>query len=160
MMSLRFDGHKAALAADPQRHRITAVAVLPGNAHDHERALDLVEQMEANRAVQVTETIGACAAGDSETRRAFADAGRPLGAKVPQRRGQAQFPKDEFQIDLDTMTCGCPGGQATRARVSISVQALPAGPQHRTLAPAFPCRGAREVSQPGLPSCLMGERHS
>ena len=116
----RFDGHKAALAADPQRQLITAVAVLPGNAQDHERALDLVEQTEANVEVEVTETIGDCAYGDSETRRAFADAGRRLVAKVPQRGGQAQLPKDDFQINLDTMTCVCPGGHATQTLVSIS----------------------------------------
>ena len=116
----RFDGHKGALAVDPESQLITAVAVLPGNAQDHERALDLVEQTEANVEGRVTETIGDCAYGDSETRRAFADAGRQLGAKVPQRRCQAQIPTDDFQIDLGTMTCVCPGGHATQTLVSIS----------------------------------------
>ena len=32
--SQRFDGHKAAVAVDPQSQLITAVAVLPGNAPD------------------------------------------------------------------------------------------------------------------------------
>jgi hypothetical protein len=41
-------------------------------------------------------------------------------AKVPQRRCHAQLPKDEFQLDLDTMTCGCPGGHTTQTLVSIS----------------------------------------
>ena len=116
----RFDGHKSAIAVDPDSQLITAVAVLPGNAQDHEQALDLVEQAEVNAEATVEETVGDCAYGDSETRRAFAGAGRQLVAKVPQRRGQAYFPKDDFRIDLETLTCTCPGGQATRTLVSVS----------------------------------------
>lgn len=44
----RFDGHKVHLAVDPESRLITAVDVLAGNAADHERALRLVEQSEAN----------------------------------------------------------------------------------------------------------------
>ena len=116
----RFAGHKSALAVDPDSQLITAVAVLPGNAQDHEQALELVEQAEVNTEATVEETVGDCAYGDSETRRTFADAGRKLVAKVPQRRGQAYFPKDAFRIDLETLTCTCPGGQATQTLVSIS----------------------------------------
>jgi hypothetical protein len=38
----RFDGHKAAVAVDPESRLITAADVLAGNAPDHERALELV----------------------------------------------------------------------------------------------------------------------
>lgn len=116
----RFDGHKTAIAVDPESQLITAVGVLPDNAQDHEQALGLVEQAEVNAEAAVEETVGDCAYGDSETRRTFADAGRQLVAKVPQRRGQAYFPKDDFRIDLEAMTCTCPGGQTTRTLVSIS----------------------------------------
>ncbi len=116
----RFDGHKAAIAVDPESQLITAADVLPGNAQDHERALELVEQAEANADLEVEETVGDCAYGDSETRRLFADAGRSLVAKVANRRGQAQFPKDDFRIDLESMSCTCPAGQQTRKVVSIS----------------------------------------
>jgi hypothetical protein len=116
----RFDGHKNAIAVDPDSQLITAVGVLPGNAQDHEQALELVEQAEVNAEATVEETIGDCAYGDSETRRAFADARRKLVAKVPQRRGQAYFPKDDFRIDLETLTCTCPGGQTTQTLVSVS----------------------------------------
>ena len=94
--------------------------MLPGNAQDHEQALELVEQAEVNAEAAVEETVGDCAYGDSDTRRTFADAGRKLVAKVPQRRGQAYFPKDDFRIDLETLTCTCPGGQTTQTLVSIS----------------------------------------
>jgi hypothetical protein len=116
----RFDGHKGAIAVDPGSQLITAADVLPGNAQDHERALELVEQAEANADVEVEETVGDCAYGDSETRQLFADAERKLVAKVAMRRGGAQFPKDDFQIDLESMSCTCPAGQQTQKVVSIS----------------------------------------
>ncbi len=36
------------------------------------------------------------------------------------RRGQAQLPKEDFRMDLGTMTCICPAGHETRKVVSIS----------------------------------------
>ena len=107
----RFDGHKAAVAVDPESQLITAVAVLPGNAPDNQQALELVEQTEENAQVEVEETIGDCAYGDGTTRQEFADAGRKLVAKVPDRRGGAQIPKEDFRIDLESKTCTCPAGQ-------------------------------------------------
>jgi Transposase DDE domain/Transposase domain (DUF772) len=132
----RFDGHKGAVAVDPASQLITAAAVLPGNAQDHEQALELVEQTEANAEAAVDETVGDCAFGDSGTRQAFAAAGRRLVAKVPQRRDQAYFPKEDFRIDLDAMTCTCPNGQACRTVVSISSGA-------RYGAPGAPLRAFR-----------------
>jgi hypothetical protein len=116
----RFDGHKAAIAVDPESQLITAVEILAGNAPDHERALELVEQAEANTDAMVEETVGDCAYGDSNTRQTFAEAGRKLVAKVANRRGQALFPKDDFRIDLESMSCVCPAGQQTRKVMSIS----------------------------------------
>ena len=98
----RFDGHKAVIAVDPESQLITAADVLAGNVQDHERALQLVEQAEANAEGVVEETVGDCAYGDSETRQLFADGGRKLVAKVASRRGQAQFPEEDFRIDLET----------------------------------------------------------
>jgi hypothetical protein len=118
--SKRFDGHKAQVAVDPESQLITAADVLAGNAPDHEQALELVEQAEANADVVVEETVGDCAYGDGNTREAFAEAGRKLVAKVATRRGQSQFPKEDFRIDLHTMSCTCPAGQQTRKVVSIS----------------------------------------
>ncbi len=118
--SRRFDGHKAAIAVDPESQLITAADVLAGNAPDHEQALQLVEQAEANADVMVEETVGDCAYGNTETRQLFADAGRRLVAKVASRRGGTQFPKEDFLIDLETMSCTCPAGQETRKVVSIS----------------------------------------
>jgi hypothetical protein len=119
--SKRFDGHKAQVAVDPESQLIMAADVMAGNVQDHERALELVEQVEANAEVTVEETVGDCAYGDSGTRQSFAEAGRKLVAKVANRRGQARFPKDDFRMDLETMSCVCPAGQQTQKKVvSIS----------------------------------------
>jgi len=117
----RFDGHKAQVAVDPVSRLVTAADVLAGNAPDHERALELVEQAEANAGVMVEE-VGDCAYGDGNTRKTFAEAGRKLVAKVATRtrRGGAQFPKEDFLIDLGSMSCVCPAGQQTQKVVSIS----------------------------------------
>jgi transposase len=110
----RFDGHKARVAVDPESQLITAADVLAGNAPDHERALELVEQAEANAEFVVEEVVGDCAYGDGDTRRTFAGAGRKLVAKVATRRGGAQFPKEDFRIDLEVMSCVCPAGQKSQ----------------------------------------------
>ena len=113
--SPRFDGHKAAIAVDPESQLITAVAVLPGNAPDAQGALELVAQSERHTGVPVTETIADAAYGDGHTRQQFADAGRTLIAKVPKRPARTHFPKEDFQIDLAAGTCTCPAGQVTVA---------------------------------------------
>src|SRR5579884_945348 len=115
----RFDGHKEVIAVDPASQLIVEAAVLAGNAPDHAQALEVVEQAEKNADVVVEETIGDCAFGDGQTRQEFADKGRTLIAKVPQRRDQDFFPKDDFRIDLQTMTCTCPAGHTCQTIVSI-----------------------------------------
>jgi hypothetical protein len=47
---------------------------------------------------------------DPEARRVFLDTWR----------GGAQFPKEDFRIDLEVMSCVCPAGQKTTKVVSIS----------------------------------------
>ena len=81
--SQRVDGHKAAVAVDPESQLITAVAVLPGNAPDAQGALQLVAQSEQHTGLPVSEAIADAAYGDGHTRQQFADAGRTLIAKVP-----------------------------------------------------------------------------
>jgi hypothetical protein len=110
----RFDGHKAAVAVETDEQLITAIDVLAGNAPDAADALELTEQTERATGCAVAETQGDCAYGDGATRRAFAEAGRTLRAKVPTATNGACFPKSAFTIDLTAGTCTCPGGQTTR----------------------------------------------
>lgn len=111
----RFTGHKAAVAVDTDSQLITAVAVLAGNAPDHDQALALVEQTEAATATVVEETLGDCAYGNGATRQAFAAAGRQLVAKVATVTNQGRFPKPAFTLDLVAQTCRCPAGQVSHA---------------------------------------------
>ena len=161
----RFDGHRAAVAVDPESQLITAVAVLPGNAPDAQGALQLVAQSEQHTGLPVTAAMADAAYGDGHTRQPCADAGRTLIAKVPKRPARAHFPKEDFQIDLAAGTCTCPAGQvtstvrrrgfyttATGARApSQSAPAVspvagrphvPAECSFRTLSPPPPGRGA------------------
>ena len=108
--SKRFDGHKASVAVDTDSQVITAVDVLPGNASDNVGALELVERSEEGTVSAVEETIGDVAYGDGGTRRLFADAGRTLIAKLPRRPDSKRFPKEDFEIDLESGTCTCPAG--------------------------------------------------
>jgi hypothetical protein len=110
----RFDGHKVQLATDTESQLITDVAVLPGNAADHEQALAAVKESETRTGCAVAETIGDCAYGDGLTRQRFADAGQTLIAKVAPVTNQGRFPKTRFQIDLAGRSCTCPAGQVSR----------------------------------------------
>ena len=112
--SKRFDGHKLQMATDTESELITDVAVLPGNAADHDEALAMVEESEALTGCEVEETIGDTAYGDGATRQQFADAGRALIAKVAPVTNQGRCPKTEFQIDLEAKSCTCPAQQVTR----------------------------------------------
>jgi hypothetical protein len=109
----RFDGHKLQMATETESQLITGVAVLPGNAADHDEALAVVEESEAQTGCEVEETIGDTAYGDGATRQQFADAGRRLVAKVAPVTNQGRFPKTQFQIDLEAKSCTCPAQQVT-----------------------------------------------
>ena len=102
------------MAVDTDSQVITAVDVLPGNASDNVGALEMVERSEEGTGSEVEETMGDVAYGDGGTRQSFADAGRILIAKVPQRPDSRRFPKEDFEIDLESGTCTCPAGHTTR----------------------------------------------
>src|SRR5712692_3727965 len=111
--SHRFNGHKAQVAVDTDSQLITAVEVLPGNAADADRALEVVEASEAATDCKVVEVIGDCAYGAGSTRAEFAESGRTVVAKVPELHNQEFFAKTDFQIDLEAGTCTCPAKQTT-----------------------------------------------
>jgi transposase len=109
----RFDGHKGQFAVDTESQLITTVAVLPGNAADHDEALAVVEASEVLTGCEVAETVGDTAYGDGATRQQFALAGRTLIAKVAPVTNQGRFPKTQFQIDLEAKSCTCPAQQVS-----------------------------------------------
>jgi Transposase DDE domain/Transposase domain (DUF772) len=111
--SKTFNGHKSAVAVDMDSQLICAVEVLPGNAGDQEKALELVHQAERVMEAKVEETVGDCAYGGGPTRKAFAAEKRLLTAKVPASHNGDCFPKTAFTIDLDRMEVHCPAGKLT-----------------------------------------------
>ena len=129
--SRRFDGHKASVAVDTESQLITAVDVLAGNATDSDGALQMVERSEENTASAIEETIGDAAYGDGVTRQTFAEAGRNLIAKLPRRPERKYFPKEDFEIDLESGTCACPAGHTTSKVYRIGSRRDRTGRLHR-----------------------------
>ena len=152
--SRRFDGHKAAIVVDTDSQLITAVEVLPGNAPDNLGALELVERSEANTGVPVEEALGDAAYGDGDTRQAFADAGRTLIARVPGRPNRKHFPKEDFRIDLEEVTCTCPAGQVTRKLLPAGKRTGSTGRTHRLQAFQFDATVCGACSL--RPQCVAG----
>ena len=152
--SRRFDGHKAAIVVDTDSQLITAVEVLPGNAPDNLGALELVERSEANTGVPVEEALGDAAYGDGDTRQAFADAGRTLIARVPGRPNRKHFPKEDFRIDLEEVTCTCPAGQVTRKLLPAGKRTGSTGRTHRLQAFQFDATVCGACSL--RPQCVVG----
>lgn len=111
--SKRFDGHKLAIAVEPESQIITALEIKPGNASDAHEAINLVEATERATGAEVEKTIGDCAYGDGATRQAFKNKKRQLVAKVPSPPKDDAFNKAHFQIDLDNSCVTCPAGQTT-----------------------------------------------
>jgi len=150
--SVRFEGHKAAVAVDPESQLITAVDVLPGNAHDSERAVSLVEQSEENAQATVSATIGDCAYGTGPMRQAFADQGRTLIAPVPASPQRKGFAKDAFVIDVEALTCRCPAGQVTAVLVPAGSRTYHSG--ERVALRAFRFSSAVCAACPLRPQCV------
>jgi hypothetical protein len=115
--STRFDGHKLAMATDVESQIITAIDVIAGSAKDDQGSLELTQQSETNTGLSVEAALGDCAYGTGPNRARFAEAGIPLLAKVPQHPNGEYFSKEQFEIDLEQMTCRCPAGQVTNKLV-------------------------------------------
>ena len=109
----RFDGHKLGVGVDVDSQVITAVDVMAGSAKDDEDSLELAQQSQQTTGLEIEAALGDCAYGSGPNRERFEEAGIPLLAKVPAQRRGAGFSKQEFEIDLERMTCRCPAGQVT-----------------------------------------------
>lgn len=127
--SVRFNGHKAAIAVDADSGVILDAQIRAGNDNDCSGALATIERIEAAHDVGVTRTVADCAYGDGLTRQQFADAGRELIAKVPTpATRENQLPKSEFAIDTLAGSVTCPAGQTTThfTRTTIEQHGEPA----------------------------------
>jgi transposase len=108
----RFDGHKATVAADAETGLITDVDILPGNAHDSQNVVEVVQRSEGAIREKVETIIGDSAYGTGAVRAQFADAGREVVAKAPVARRPGKFTKQDFQVDFEHDRVTCPAGNA------------------------------------------------
>lgn len=123
----RFDGHKLAVAADVESQLVVAVDVLYGSSKDDAGSLELTKQAETMTGLSMEAALGDCAYGSGDNRERFANANISLFARVPARPENECFSKDDFEIDVATMTCRCPAGQVTRALYRAGTEVKPDG---------------------------------
>jgi hypothetical protein len=116
--SVRFDGHKAQVVVDEETGLVGAVDAIEGSAKDEEGSLELVQQAGVAMGLDVDETLADSAYGSGRNRERFEQAGITLLAKVPKTPHSDFFTKDQFEIDLEAMTCRCPAGQVTTQLVN------------------------------------------
>jgi hypothetical protein len=106
----RFDGHKATVVADAQTGLITDVDILPGNAHDSQNVMEVVERSEEAMGQKVEEVIGDSAYGSGGVRQQLTERGRHVVARVPPLPPTGKFTKRDFKIDEKQDRVTCPAG--------------------------------------------------
>jgi len=111
--SKRFDGYKGAIGVDAESQIVTAVDVLPGNAHDSSDAEEITKETEKNTDSQVETVIGDGACGTVEQRIKAEEAGRVLVSPVPKAPDTGRFTKEDFAVDVQKDTVTCPAGKTT-----------------------------------------------
>ena len=133
--SVRFDGHKAQVVSDVESGLVTAVDVIEGSTKDEEGSLELVQESGSTTGLEVEAALADCAYGSGENRERFEQSGIALLAKVPKQPRSDFFTKDDFEIDLETMSCRCPAGQTTTTLIKAGWHESPTG--RRTQMHAF-----------------------
>jgi transposase len=109
--SRRFDGHKLDLISDENSELILGVDVRPGNAPDGEGAVPLLEAVQAVEGIEVETLLADMAYSDGDIRQAVEQRGADLVAKVPPVFNGGRFPKTDFFVEPDRVTC--PAGEET-----------------------------------------------
>jgi Transposase DDE domain len=109
--SRRFDGHKLDLISDENSELILGVDVRPGNAPDGEGAVPLLEAVQAVEGIEVETLLADMAYSDGDIRETVEQLGADLVAKVPPVFNGGRFPKTDFFIEPDQVTC--PAGEET-----------------------------------------------
>ena len=108
----RFNGFKAAIAAETETQLIIAVDVIPANAHDSHNSAQLIAQSEETSGASVDTVLGDTAYG-SAAQRLAAENNYTLIAPVARPPQTGRFTKEDLVIDLDNQTVTCPAGKTT-----------------------------------------------
>jgi hypothetical protein len=109
--SRRFDGHKMDVITDEDSELILGVDVRAGNAADGEGAAPLLEEVQRREGIEIDTMLGDMAYSDGDVRQAIEDLGAEMVAKVPPVSNGGRFPKTDFFIEVDRITC--PAGEET-----------------------------------------------
>jgi hypothetical protein len=111
-----FNGYKGALAVEPSSQIITAVDVIPANAHDSQDAQALIDESAEKTGLTVTTVIGDGAYGTIEARLDAQEAEIPytLVAPLAQLPRRGRFTKEDFHIDIEHSEVRCPAGEVTQ----------------------------------------------
>lgn len=109
--SRRFDGHKMDVVTDEDSELVLGVDVRPGNASDGEGAAPLLSQILQIPGIVITNLLGDMAYSDGDVREEIEDLGAELVAKVPPVTNAGRYPKTDFFIEADQVTC--PAGEVT-----------------------------------------------
>ncbi|MFP5378038.1 MAG: IS1182 family transposase [Acidimicrobiia bacterium] len=146
--SRRFDGHKLDVVTDEDSELVLGVDVRAGNASDGEGAAPLLGQILQIPGIVITTLVGDMAYSDGDVRQAVEDLGAELVAKVPPVANAGRFPKTDFFIEPDQVTC--PAGEVTSdARPITDHKGRPAA---MFVFPAETCAGC-----PLRPECVGGK---
>ncbi len=111
----RFDGYKAHLSVDPDSELIDDVVVTPANTHDAEVVEDLLAGHTDDD--DKPTVMGDSAYAGPDTVADLEDDGFEVTAKVPPASNRdGRYSKDDFDIDVDNETVGCPAGHIVTIR--------------------------------------------
>jgi hypothetical protein len=113
-----FNGYKAVLAAEPESKLITAVDLLPANAHDSQDTQTLIKGSAETTGAVVDVVIGYGAYGTFEAWLEAQEATTLYTLVAPAARPAETgfFTKDDFQIDLERGEVRCPAGKTTNKK--------------------------------------------
>jgi hypothetical protein len=123
--SRRFDGHKMDIISDEDSELILGVEVRAGNASDGEGAAPLLEAVQGIDGIDVDTLLGDMAYSDGDVRQAVEELGAEVVAKVPPLSNGGRFPKTDFFIEPDQVTCPA-GEETTDARPTRDHKGRPA----------------------------------
>ena len=146
--SRRFDGHKLDVVTDEDSELVLGVEVRAGNAGDGEGAAPLLEQVLQIPGIVIDTLLADMAYSDGDVREAVEDLGAELVAKVPPVSNGGRFPKTDFFIEVDQVTC--PAGE-------VSTDARPIKDHKRRPATMFVFAAETCADCPMRAQCISGK---
>lgn len=124
--SKTINGFKTHVVGTIESQFVTGIAITDAATHDSEPTTTLIEQTDAH-GVKPRELVGDSAYGSGPNIRRSAELGIELHTKVPRPPTRTAFPKQDFDIDIDTLRVTCPAGVTTDEYTMVGNND-PAGP--------------------------------